>query len=182
MTEINQDAEGNILSQKELKRQLTYNPETGVFTRNIANIHTVKIGEEAGSVNSNIDGKKYTRIRINNKRYLAHRLAVLYVDGIFPKHQVDHINGDGTDNKWSNLRQVTSAENQRNARLQANNRSGVCGVSYDNNKNRWRAQIKVNYKQIGLGYFIDFDEACRARKLAEEKYNYHNNHGMRRPL
>lgn len=85
---------------------------------------------------------------------------------------VDHINGDTLDCRKGNLRTVTSQQNAMNHSLSLANTSGVTGVSWKKDKNKWKAYITINGKQIHLGYFNkeDFDKAIKARKQAEIKY------------
>ena len=90
---------------------------------------------------------------------------------------VDHIDGNGLNNYLSNLRIVTQKENSRNCRQNINNTSGITGVSYLRDRNRWFAQIKVDYKTINLGRFKTKEEAILARKEAERQYNFHDLHG-----
>ena len=68
------------------------------------------------------------------------------------------------------MRYATNTENQQNKSIQKSNTSGVIGVSWDKDRSKWRAQIRVNTKKLHLGYFDDFDDAIRARKDAEIKY------------
>lgn len=160
------------MSFSELTRVLDYSPATGVFTwrtrqdRDIAWNNRFS-GNEAGAVITN--GYRY--INIMNKGHLAHRLAWLYMTGEWPKAQVDHINGDRADNRWTNLRAATSAQNGANVGLRSTNKSGVKGVSWDLKKNCWRAQIMVNYKALFLGYFASVEEASAARRAAEEVHH-----------
>lgn len=85
---------------------------------------------------------------------------------------VDHINGDSLDDRKSNLRKATNQQNSMNHGKSINNTSGVCGVSWNKDKQRWKAYIAVNRKQIHLGYFKEdeFELAVKARKEAELKY------------
>lgn len=83
---------------------------------------------------------------------------------------VDHINHNPYDNRKDNLRIVTSTQNSYNRRIQSNNTSGVTGVYYANDRNKWRAYIKSDKKQIYLGQFDNKEDAIKARKEAEEKY------------
>jgi hypothetical protein len=85
---------------------------------------------------------------------------------------VDHINGDSLDCRKSNLRKATNQQNSMNHGEPINNTSGVCGVSWKKDKQRWKAYITVNRKQIHLGYFKEdeFELAVKARKEAELKY------------
>jgi hypothetical protein len=84
--------------------------------------------------------------------------------------EVDHRNGDGLDNRRTNLRFATPAQNARNRPLQRNNTSGVRGVHWYASKGKWRARIKVNNKYIDLGLFNDLQSAARVREAAALKY------------
>lgn len=83
---------------------------------------------------------------------------------------VDHINGNRLDNRRSNLRICTQAENMRNQTKRSDNKSGVTGVHYCNTRKRWISQIKANGKNLVLGRFLDFQDAVSARREAETKY------------
>lgn len=122
------------------------------------------------------DGRRYLLIHIDRYPFKAHRLAFLYEEGKLPDLQVDHINQDRGDNRWSNLRLVTALENSRNQKIPKNNKSGVIGVFWRNSRKRWRSQIKVCGDDIRLGEFKDFFEAVCSRKSAELKYKFHKNH------
>ncbi len=76
--------------------------------------------------------------------------------------QIDHVNGNKLDNRKSNLRTCTASENQHNQGLQINNTSGYKGVIWIVSRDLWRAQIKINSKQIYLGYFKNPNDAARA--------------------
>ena len=84
--------------------------------------------------------------------------------------EVDHINHIRTDNRKCNLRVVDRSLNQRNLPLSKRNTSGVVGVWFNKDANKWVAEIRLNYKKISLGYFINKEDAIKARKEAEEKY------------
>ena len=90
---------------------------------------------------------------------------------------MDHINGNPTDNRLVNLRAATQSTNMRNRRISKNNTSGFHGVYWDKVKNTWRVQIQVDGKHKYLGRHKELDDAVRARKQAEVKYGYHENHG-----
>jgi hypothetical protein len=161
-----------ILTQEYLKSILHYDPATGVFTRRADNN-----GWKAGEIAGGDDGHGYIALEINGRAYRAHRLAFLYMEGSFPQHQADHINGIRHDNRWENLRAVTNAENQRNGRPRRNNTSGYMGVSQQRASGRWLAYISVNGKKKYLGIFAEISDAIAAREAANVKYNYHANHG-----
>lgn len=182
------------LTQDQLKKLLRYNPDTGVFTwlerdlsdftddkheptHNMNKWNAKHAGSVAGSLRKSTGRRTdYYRIRINNKSYYAHRLAWLYVYGKFPD-QIDHINGDGLDNRIENIRSVSHQVNHTNMPRQRNNVSGIPGVYWSSADACWIARIKVNNKMINLGRSIDFFLACCMRKVGENTFNFHTNHG-----
>lgn len=170
-----------MITQKKLKSKINYCPETGVFTW-IYGTGLVKSGDKAGRVLTTKFRKKYSQIKIFKKHYLAHRLAYFYMVGEWPIDQVDHIDGNGLNNKWVNLRAVSASDNCKNKRLQSNNKSGVAGVSFNSQLNKWKSVIYNNKTQIHLGYFSDKFEAICVRKSAERSHGFHINHGQDRPL
>ena len=156
-----------MITQSELKELLHYDPETGIFHWLKSTTRSVKAGYVAGGKNH----KGYVRIGVNKKRYLAHRLAWLYVYGYFPKYDVDHINTIPFDNRISNLREATTPQNQHNVKMSKANKSGVKGVCFDRSRKKWMAQLQVNTKKIRLGRFDNIDDAEKAVKEAREKYH-----------
>jgi hypothetical protein len=156
-----------ILTQEELKRHLVYDENTGLFTRLISK-NQVNVGDIAG----NVDGKGYIRVSIHNISYRAHRIAFLYMNGSFPKNQVDHINGIKDDNRWCNLREATNQENQCNKPFSIRNKSGYKGVSWDKKSNKWRAQSSLNNTKKNLGMFDSKELAYKA--YVDFSMNNHN--------
>lgn len=155
----------NGLDQKTLKEYLTYNPITGEFTR-IKSESIRNIGV-AGTVST--DG--YCRIELLGKKFLAHRLAFLYMTGEWPKQVVDHINHCKSDNSWSNIRDVSQTKNLENQVIaRTNNKSGYLGVSFLSRYQRHRAQIVLNGKQIRLGMYDTAEEAHSHYKEFKELY------------
>ena len=113
-----------MVTQDELKRCLDYNSETGVFIWKIKPNKKMLSGVVAGA---SING--YRRITYKGKTYGAHRLAWLYVHGVFPANLMDHINGDGLDNRIANLREANSFENAQNiTKPQKNNPTARVGT------------------------------------------------------
>jgi hypothetical protein len=162
------------ITQAQLKQLLHYCPETGQF------IWRHKRGRQAaGSVAGTLTFCSHISISINGKRHYAHRLAYLYMTGDWPLEQVDHINHDGADNRWSNLRLVSYLENCQNVPLYAGNKSGVCGVFWEASRQKWKAYITVSKKRIELGRFDDLLSVVAARKTAEQQHDFHRNHGKR---
>jgi len=183
------------ITQELLKELLDYNPETGVLTWNkrdrkwFNKDHAMNVWN--GKFSGKIAGqpfkrtkceKTYNRISVLNKRYLSHRIIWLLVYGKWPLDQVDHIDGNGENNRIYNLRDVDQYENQKNCRFQSNNTSGCTGVHWSKRSNSWKVEIGSMGKSIFIGYFKDLINAIKARKEAEIKYSYHKNHGLERPL
>lgn len=172
----------NDITQTELKSLIHYDQNTGIFTNLTNRSPNCRIGGVSGCVQIDNGGKKYRYIEIEGKRYQAHRLAWFYMKGTFPPDGMDHEDGNGLNNIFSNLRSVDAAENSKNKRIQSNNTSGISGVHWYKPADKWVAQIRVNRKCVHLGYFVTLFAAAYARHLAEIKYNFHPNHGTARPL
>lgn len=164
-----------ILTQSKLKKLLLYHPEIGIFTWLTNRNNMAKRGDIAGCAGAGC----YRFISVVGCRYAEHHLAWLYTHGEFPKNEIDHINGNPLDNRICNLRDVTKEENAKNKRMYKNNTSGTSGVYWNKISKKWFATIPHQSKQIYLGTFVDIDSAIKARKLAEVKYGYHENHGSR---
>ena len=144
--------------------------------------HRKYAGMPAGTKATNRAGKTYRYLHCFGRVILAHRMAFLYVTGRLPT-MIDHIDGDGTNNKWRNLREVRgSAENNKNQRLRSDNTSGYVGVIWFKPAKKWKARITVDGKHKSLGYFDSIDDAVNARLTAERRLGYSNNHGEKRPL
>lgn len=118
---------------------------------------------------TDIGGSKYKNgyvsVSINGTKYLYHRLVYLLKTGSLPpkNYDIDHINGDRSDNRFENLRAVTRSENNFNQRLASkNNKSGYLGVSLHRSSGLFRATIFVEYKQKCIGYFKTAEEAYTA--------------------
>lgn len=162
----------HILTQSRLKELFHYDPDTGVFTRLVRTANSTKIGEVAGS-----EDNGYIRMRVDHTSYKAHRLAWLYMFDSFPDHEIDHISGVRNDNRIKNLRSATDQENSKNQKRRYDNKTGTTGVYHTPSRDRWCAQIGLNGKHKHLGRFKTKSEAINARKRAEIKYGYHENHG-----
>ena len=150
------------LTLDRLKEALAYDADTGYFTWRIKHAHARTI---AGAK----DYYGYCVIRIDGVLYKAHRLAWLYTYGEWPVKSLDHKNQVKNDNRISNLREVTASENMHNIQLRSNNKSGVSGVVWRSDRNKWNARIKVGYKNFNLGLYADMADAIKARKAAEIK-------------
>ncbi len=176
--------------KRDLMEQVSYDPETGLFVwkrREVSSFKAGRYSQEAiaRTWNRQWPGKPALRSRdsggylfgaVMGKKYLAHRAAFLHMTGEWPTNHIDHINGNRTDNCWSNLRQVSRVENQKNQKKYKNNTSGVMGV-YPHCGGRWTARISHQGQEIYLGIFENFEDAVAARRVAEVDYGFHENHG-----
>lgn len=110
------------------------------------------------------------------KSYLAHRVAWLIHYGEWP-NVIDHINGDQTDNRIENLRNVTQRVNAKNSRLRKDNTSGQAGVTWLSRERRWQASINKNKGREILGYFKCKDEAIAVRRAVQVERGFTERHG-----
>lgn len=165
--------EESVVTQERVRELLDYSPDTGRLTwrRDIG--RRIKSGQEAGGEHRNLDGKRYRRVSFDGKTYYAHCVIFMWMEGRFPGADidVDHKDGDGLNNRWSNLREATDSQNHMNQKLRINSTVGKKGICYDNRRRKWRARIKIEGKDIHLGYFIFLDEAVRARSDAANLYH-----------
>ncbi len=160
MATINLEAE-SALTQGRLKQLLHYDPLTGAFTRLVWRGGTSRVGTEAGWINQ---GRRH--IEWCGRTYHAHRLAWLYVHGIWPLTEIDHINGDPLDNRIENLRLATRSQNNCNSKRRSDNHSGRKGVSWYTRYGLWKATVSVHGKRKHLGYFGSVDAAAEAYAIA----------------
>lgn len=155
-----------LLSLDRLREVLHYEPATGRFTWTEKAPWKRHIGLEAGTVKAN--GYRY--LSIDGVGYLAHRLAYFYVHGAPATHSIDHINGDRSDNRLANLRDVTPRTNSQNRkRANADNKLGLLGVRPVGT--RFRAQIRINGRVTTIGCFDDPKEAHFAYLDAKRKHH-----------
>lgn len=146
-----------------LHELFSYNPETGLLTRKIRQQYQ-PAGKIAGRRG---DSQGHLACNLDGVRIYVHRIAWAMHYGAWPDRQIDHINRIPDDNRISNLRQVTNAENQQNRNLQSLNKSGVTGVS--KRRNKWQARINVNGTERHLGVFENLADAIEARRIAERE-------------
>lgn len=142
-------------TQERLREVVSYDPDTGIFTRLIS-VPFGPAGSQCGC--KNLQG--YVVFRVDGNLYYAHRLAWLYVHGEWPE-TVDHINGDRADNRIANLRSASQTVNMWNARTSVANTSGLKGVSRMKN-GKWKAQISVDNRNQFIGNFSTREAAYAA--------------------
>jgi hypothetical protein len=151
------------VSVEELKKLLTYDPLTGLFTWNKTLGSRALEGSKAGGI-CKVHG--YHFIRLNRKLYRSHHLAWLYTYGFFPTLDIDHINQDRADNRMVNLREVSRTVNNYNT-------SQRKGYSFSKQHNKYVAYLGLNGKQKHLGLFDTLEEAknehdrAKAERIAQ---------------
>jgi hypothetical protein len=144
------------VSHDEVAALLTYDPKTGLL-RHKVNGHKRKAGDAVGR----LDTKGYVRVRLLGYEFKAHRLAWLLTYGVWPENEIDHINGCPSDNRISNLRDVTTSVNGHNrTKAMKNNKTGLLGVSMRGDK--YVAQIGIHGAQFRLGVFDTPEKAHAA--------------------
>ena len=147
------------LTHARLLEVLFYDKQTGVFTRKAS-------GRVVGSDN----GNGYLKISIDDTQHRAHRLAMYYVTGEWPTDQVDHIDGNRSNNVWVNLRQLNGQENTHNQR--GPHKTGTTGfLGVRAHKGRFHAVIAVDRKRKHLGTF-DTAESAHAAYVAAKRQNH----------
>ena len=160
----------NDLTQDEVRKLFDYDPETGEVRWKVER-YRKHPGDIAGCVYT-VDGKRYKRVSVsvNYRRYLLHRIIWLWVTGCWPIDELDHIDGDATNNRWANLREANRHQNGKNISAKVNSLIGINGVSFDKKRGNYRARIMVDRKDIYLGNFASIEEATRVRQVASKKY------------
>lgn len=159
-----------------VKDRLSYDPVSGLLHWRLDRGRSVKAGCLAGCYRKS-DGYYSIAFRDYGARVLSHRVAWLLMTGQWPEAEIDHINGNRSDNSWGNLRSATKTENMQNTRKRASS-SPKLGVFWVKARQAWVAAIKVDGVKIHLLQTVDFFQACCARKSAEAKYGFHENHGL----
>lgn len=155
------------VTEDELKRLLSYDPESGEFRWLVCSPKKPQmLGTVAGTP---LLG--YTVIRINRRGYKAHRLAWLYMHGEMPSCDIDHINCLKSDNRLANLRLCTKAGNGQNTRKRPNMSSRYKGVSRRRLTGKWKAGIDVQGRKIYLGYHDTEEAAYAAYREAALRYH-----------
>lgn len=154
---------------EEVSNFISYDPETGKLTAKRKRSSIL-----SGSVIGHIDNLGYVRFELFGKKLRGHRVAWLLHTGEWPSDQIDHINGDRSDNRICNLREANNQQNMQNAITQPGKTSKHQGVCWHTQKNKWQAKIKVSGKRIYLGSFEKEEDAYAAYLAAKAKHHTFN--------
>lgn len=149
------------LTAEQARAALSYDPETG----EMRHLRSQLAGEVAGYAWGGKNGVGYRGVTIYGKSHFAHRIAWLIFYGRWPEGHIDHINGDKSDNRLVNLREVPVWLNQHNRGVRRDSASGIKGV-WQLAPDKWRAFIQVRGKTKVLGHFRTKEEAAAARARA----------------
>jgi hypothetical protein len=174
-----------------LRDVFDYNPKTGAliwrerpkshFRHSVCanpwkSWNTSNAGKEAGHVRKSGE-LAYRIVGLDGRLYRAHRICYAIYYGMHPVFTIDHIDGVGTHNWITNLREAPGSVNQRNTKMNIFNASGVNGVCFNKMRKKWLAYIEIKNKRKWLGSFSTKEEAAKARKAAEVGYGFTERHG-----
>lgn len=155
-----------MISPEQVREIFAYDPIVGIVLWRSPKANCVKIGDRAG--NRRQDG--YRSIEVGGKAYFEHRLIWAHVHGEWPLKHIDHINGDRSDNRLSNLREASVQENAQNRKRRSDNKSGFAGVSRHKD-GKWVSSITVAQTSKYLGIFKTPEEARDAYLQAKATFH-----------
>lgn len=172
--------------QEYFNSLLEYDPETGLLTWKKREVKTKGdfvfnnqfFGKKVGNIFKPQGAQtSYLRLHIKGKLYLAHRVIFAMMEGYMPE-QVDHVDHNGLNNKWSNLRASNSSDNSKNLPMQKSNKSGCVGVHWHKSAKKWQARaVNKDGKRIDLGRYENIEDAIKARKDHEKDFGYYEHRG-----
>lgn len=152
-----------------INEYLTYDASTGNLYQ-LKKRPKIQVGSLAGGINK----KGYRYIQLNGRKYPSHHIVWFIETNSFPQKQIDHIDGNKTNNKFSNLREVTNKQNTENRGKQKNNKTGYKGVSFNNRLKKYVAQIQHNNKPIHIGvYQNSYDAHLAYEEKAKELFTHY---------
>lgn len=152
-----------MLTRETVDQLLKYDAFSGKFSWKV-NGTRIRIDQSAGCL-----WLGYIRIKIKQRNYPAHRLAWLLTYGEWPANEIDHINGDRSDNRICNLREATHAQNIQNCINRNPNKHGLRGVAKQTCSNRWTATVTANGSKQYLGTYATPEEAHEVYVQAVQK-------------
>lgn len=170
-----------------------YCQETGVLTHKLRGPHqfpsSKRISAETRCLQWNncyaskragwVNNMGYSCVVFGGKTYLAHRVIWRMIYGEWPDFHLDHVNGNKTDNRLSNLRASSPKHNAKNMKIRADNTSGVGNISWHKQRKKWCVRMRNEvgvYKHYGL--FEDIEEAIKVRNAIASSNGYSERHGL----
>ena len=182
-----------LITPESIRDLLDYDPDSGVFTWRKRDIRWFKSYKGWATWNGKFAGKRAGRVWTSPRtgyqsRHLyllgknnnEHRLVWMWMTGNTPPLQIDHINRDATDNRWSNLRSTEGFSNNMNMSMHSSNTSGVTGVSWFKPAKKWAAKCELSGKRYYLGYFNNLDEAAMEVMEFRADNGFDPGHGLSR--
>lgn len=175
----------NLPEAALMKQLIRYDKESGLLFWRERPLHFFKSAKSMKAFNTQFAGKPafrrtdpdgYTKGRALGVDLLAHRVIWAIHNDEWPSGEIDHIDGDPTNNRIENLRDVSSSVNGQNVRRSKRNSSGRTGVSFNKLQGKWVAYIQTGGKYTYLGQFTSFEAAVKAREKAETQLGFHENH------
>ena len=174
------------LTKAVVRKLLDYDPETGAMIWKRRERELFRTNNAYKTWNTRFAGKSafttemeigYHSGTIFGEHVYKHRIIFLWMTGRMPE-QVDHDDGDKTNNRWVNLKAADNRTNRKNMPLRADNKAGHVGISFDKATKKWNAFINAeNGKTKRLGRFATMEEAVAVRQAASFVYSYSPNHG-----
>ncbi len=155
----------DAISFDEVRRLLSYDQHTGEFIWRVSPGRRRCVGSRAGSRRQR--GKIIIMVR--GVKYQAHRLAWLWMTGLWPQSAIDHKDLNPGNNAWLNLREASDSQNAANRGVLGRNKLGVKGVRMTP-RGKYRAQITVGGRRIALGNFATQEQARGAYQSAANRY------------
>lgn len=165
---------------------LTYEPETGDFTWKSRARHWFRREADWKTWNKRFAGKPalaakdsqgYRHGQILGRPIKAHRAAHAFMLGEWPPDQIDHIDQDRSNNRWSNLRAVSRSENLKNTKLPTRNTTGAIGVSFRKDLGKFQAKIRIDGKNRSVGTYPDVATAAAAYRFMARRSGFSERHG-----
>ena len=153
------------ITVERVRYQFTYDPDTGIFLHR----HKARGIRRAIAGCTRSDG--YVLLCMDRRMYLAHRVAWIYVYGVWPSKFIDHIDRNPSNNRILNLRDVGQSENMQNQTTARNNTTGVLGVHFNTKHQKYVASLMLGRKPVFCKYFASLEDAINARKDAERIFH-----------
>lgn len=156
-----------MIEAAELSDFISYDRESGLL------VCVKRFGRKfkPGDVINSLHNKGYIAFYFKGEYVLGHRVAWAIENGEWPDDEIDHRDGDRSNNKYENLRKATHAENMQNKAIQINNKSGIPGVWFERRTGRWRAEIQAGGRKISVGRFATKERAAAEMAVARVKFH-----------